>query len=643
MGNILTRRYIRSLRKREYFCVCVKIPKEKMYRNSITMVQCTDENCRKPAVYGTDYNKKPIYCGVHREEKMVNLKCRRCKHDVCKTRPGFNYPGENIPLYCKPHRLTGMESVVKKKTCLECSKSATFNLRGKTIGLYCGQHKKDKMFNTRMSLCLDCDNYARYGTEDKKPIHCKDHSTENEYQVTSRLCVHENCKMGASFSISGRPTHCGDHKTEQMYNTNCKSCAHPSCKELPLYNDSYGMTPLFCVSHKTHSMVMVHGKRCASPGCFENPYYNYDGLPKLFCTEHKEDGMTNVTGTRCAHADCTRHPSFNYFGLPAKFCGEHKLEKMENVHSKKCHHDNCNERALYNYEGLPTLYCHRHKHPYMTDVNAKQCVDPDCSEPASFNYPDKKGGIYCSLHALDGMKSHCNLLCTHPLCLVTASQNFSGETRPIFCASHKTIGMRDIITRQCKIETCDALIGGSMKYRGYCRSCFVDLFPDDEVSFNYKVKEIAMANFIKERIPGIEWICDRRIPGGMSLKRGDVMGDLSTHLIIIECDESKHSGYSGEIERMHQLFEDAGNRPILFIRFNPDSYLVNKRRINSCWGKDDTGITQIVRPEEWTERLERLVDQIESELLVVPDKPITIRKMFYDTGLDEYMLCQPCE
>jgi len=568
------------------------------------MVQCTDSNCRKPATYGIEY-KKPLKCGSHREEGLVNVRNPRCKHPGCKTRPNSNYITETKALYCKPHRLAGMESVVKKKTCLECSKSATFNLRGKTIGLYCGQHKKDKMFNTTLSLCLDCDNYARYGTEDKKPIHCKDHSTENEYQVTRPICVHENCKMGASFSISGRPTHCGVHKTEQMYNTNCKSCAHPSCKELPLYNDDYGMTPLFCVSHKTHAMVMVHGKRCASPGCFGTPSYNYDGLLKLFCTEHKEDGMTNVTGTRCAHEDCTSHPSFNYVGMTAKFCEVHKLEKMENVHSKKCHQDNCNERALCNYEGLPRLYCHRHKHPYMTDVNAKQCIDPDCSEPARYNYPEERNSKYCYVH--------------------------------------KLVGMHNVTSNLCISDYCNTQVEKSGKYRGYCRHCFVHLFPDEPVSRNYKTKELEMVRFIKVRFPQFDWLCDKILKGGCSLKRGDMIVDLLTHVIIIECDEDQHVNYSCENKRMMMLSEDVAHRPIIFIRFNPDGYTVNGKKIKSCWGKTKTGIMKVMRPKEWAERLECLAEEVARAIPIIPEKTITQRNLFYDEGSDESVLCQPCE
>jgi len=56
--------------------------------------------------------------------------------------------------------------------------------------------------------------------------------------------------------------------------------------------------------------------------------------------------------------------------------------------------------------------------------------------------------------------------------------------------------------------------------------------------------------------------------GGCSKMRPDVFIDKFTHVVIIECDENQHKDTSCENKRTMELFQDFGNRPIVFIRFN---------------------------------------------------------------------------
>jgi hypothetical protein len=203
--------------------------------------------------------------------------------------------------------------------------------------------------------------------------------------------------------------------------------------------------------------------------------------------------------------------------------------------------------------------------------------------------------------------------------------------------------MIDVVSPRCVSEHCDTLIGCLKKYRGYCRHCFVHLFPDEPVSRNYKTKELEMVRFIKARFPQFDWLCDRILKGGCSWKRGDMIVDLLTHVIIIECDENQHKyTTSCEHKRMMKLSEDVAHRPIIFIRFNPDGYTVCGKKIKSCWGKTDTGLTKVMRPKEWAERLERLADEVDRAIPIVPEQTIVQRHLFYDEGSDESVLCQPC-
>jgi hypothetical protein len=201
--------------------------------------------------------------------------------------------------------------------------------------------------------------------------------------------------------------------------------------------------------------------------------------------------------------------------------------------------------------------------------------------------------------------------------------------------------MVNVINPTCKHEKCKTSI--TKKYRGYCFQHFREEFPDAPITRNYKVKELAMSRYISEHFPNLEWLDDKRIPGGTSGKRGDKFTDLKSHLIIIECDEGQHSSYDTEMERMQELSDDANNRPIIFIRFNPDGYTVNGKRNRSCWGKTKEGVVRVTRQKEWNLRLEYLRREIEWAITNVPTEPIAEKYMFYDSTFDESLLCQPCK
>ena len=61
----------------------------------------------------------------------------------------------------------------------------------------------------------------------------------------------------------------------------------------------------------------------------------------------------------------------------------------------------------------------------------------------------------------------------------------------------------------------------------------------------------------------------------------DAYLDLLTHIIIIECDENQHKGYEDicENKRTMEISNDFNFRPIVFIRFNPDSYTKNGNKM----------------------------------------------------------------
>ena len=76
-----------------------------------------------------------------------------------------------------------------------------------------------------------------------------------------------------------------------------------------------------------------------------------------------------------------------------------------------------------------------------------------------------------------------------------------------------------------------------------------------------------------EKFVDFDWKTDKTINDGCSKRRPDLLLDFGYQIVIIEIDENQHNNYdcSCENKRIMELSQDLGHRPIVFIRFNPDS------------------------------------------------------------------------
>ncbi len=185
-------------------------------------------------------------------------------------------------------------------------------------------------------------------------------------------------------------------------------------------------------------------------------------------------------------------------------------------------------------------------------------------------------------------------------------------------------------SKLCKSSWCETK--GNLKYNSYCLSCCVNLFPEIEVSRNYKTKEKAVAEKILEFFPNFTWYMDKRIEDGCSKRRPDFLLDMGTHIIIIEVDENQHTEYdcSCENKRLMEISQDLSHRPIVFIRFNPDGYVNhNGTKIKSCWKLTKLGVMTLQNKKEWVERIQTLIEQIQYWIDNPTTKTIEIIQLFY--------------
>jgi len=338
---------------------------------------------------------------------------------------------------------------------------------------------------------------------------------------------------------------------------------------------------------------------CKEHGCKKQPVFNVEGEKQgLYCSTHKKDNMIDIKNKTCIHEGCKIRPTFNVEGeKQALYCSTHKLEKMINVKSKTCIHEGCKKQPAFNVEGEKQgLYCSTHKKDNMVNVKNKTCIHEGCKKQPVFNVEGEKQGLYCSTHKKDNMI--------------------------------------DIKNKTCKSEWCLTYVGD--KYDGYCLFCYMNLFPDKPVSRNYKTKEYSVVEYIKNKFPTLNWIADKKINGGCSKRRPDLLLDLLYQIVIIEVDENQHTDYdcSCENKRMMELSQDLGHRPIIFIRFNPDDYEKDGITITSCWGQNNKGICVIKKSKvvEWTHRLNVLENHINYWInpINTTNKTIETIQLFYD-------------
>ena len=178
-------------------------------------------------------------------------------------------------------------------------------------------------------------------------------------------------------------------------------------------------------------------------------------------------------------------------------------------------------------------------------------------------------------------------------------------------------------------------IGYQPKYKPYCFNCYCITFPDVEIERRFKLKEHHMRNALKAKYENVRLVFDKKVECGCSKRRPDCRIELYKYSIIIECDENKHKNYSCENKRMMELFGDLGSRPIIFLRFNPDSYTdKDGKNIKGCFSKT-AEIDNSLQIKEWTNRISILKERIDYHLENEPNKEVTIEYLFYGDDLGD--------
>ena len=291
-----------------------------------------------------------------------------------------------------------------------------------------------------------------------------------------------------------------------------------------------------------------------------------------------------------------------------------------------------NKQPLF---GLPTdktaQYCAICKKEGMVDLKHPKCIVCQKKIPV-FGLPTDKTAQYCVTCKKEGMVD-----IKSPKCIVCRTKipvfGLPTDKTAQYCGSCKKKDMVDLKHPKCKSEWCSTRISNKA-YEGYCAYCFMHLFPDKPMARNYKTKELAVVQYIKEHFPDIDIITDKTIQGGCSRRRPDIFIDIGYQIVIVEIDENQHTDYdcSCENKRIMELSKDVGHMSIVFIRFNPDDYKTRLGSVSSCWSVNKNGICSVkkTKQKEWNERLNILHDSVTYWLNHKTNKLIEVIQLFYD-------------
>ena len=289
---------------------------------------------------------------------------------------------------------------------------------------------------------------------------------------------------------------------------------------------------------------------------------------------------------------------------------------------------------------LKPKYCFQHKTDEMVNVKSKLCEFPECIKRPNFNYEGTHTNRFCTTHKLKGMITT-SVLCKFTNCKTRPTYNFQNKSRPIYCSTHKEDNMINVLSSRCKTHLCDTIV--TKKFDGYCLFCYIHLFPDKPVAFNYKTKERSVVEYVMENFQHLSWKTDKRVQDGCSRRRPDLLLDLGYQVVIIEVDDNQHMDYdcSCENKRIMELSQDIGHRPIIFIRFNPDAYYDEHYvKIKSCWSINCKGICAVNKANriKWSDRLAVLQNQIKYWIDPInkTDKMVEVIQLFYDYNQNIY-------
>lgn len=148
---------------------------------------------------------------------------------------------------------------------------------------------------------------------------------------------------------------------------------------------------------------------------------------------------------------------------------------------------------------------------------------------------------------------------------------------------------------------------------------------------NITSKEKFIKKFIEKKFElNIKWISNKQIPYCDLRYIPDLFTELKDRTIIVEIDEHKHSKYNFHYENERVLnINKYYESPVIFIRFNPDSYIENGKYKKSLFTKIEMKKYKIFDMEDFDNRINTLLSTIEYWIETKNIEKLNYIKLFY--------------
>jgi hypothetical protein len=479
--------------------------------------------------------------------------------------------------------------------CLTCGKSAIYGEVGTRLGIYCADHKPVNHIDVVNIKCRYnyCPKYPSFGVRNTcTALFCGDHCpTTNDYiNVMYPMCRDLVCETLATFGKPGTKIaeYCFKHKDDDYVDVMNRKCL--KCTKRPNFGQLGSCYAEYCFDHCPEGYVDVTHIKCRAEGCPLRPNFASDREQRpIYCATHKPDDYIDVTHKTCLK--CTKRPNYGKIGTKlAEYCVSHipkdDIKSYCNVLSKLCIECNVTQPCY----GDPIIRiaecCKGCAPPHYIDVKNKICDGRQgkCITRASF------GPLFGKKKHCAGCMSHNEYLKNNPKCEIGKCPwkpfyTNLASNYPIRCEKHMQTGDKNVVERPC--GSCG--LSFYIRDGNMCNDC--SAFFKQKVG---KVKELKVKQLLE--LNGFKFTHDKIPQAGCYKYRPDFQIDAIHSMIIVEVDENQHKSYACECEiaRMISLFQEYGGMTVIFIRYNPDSYInnlgdkktgssgINERRLIDC-------------------------------------------------------------
>ena len=353
----------------------------------------------------------------------------------------------------------------------------------------------------------------------------------------------------------------------KMETSKCRQCKRKLKEDVFFYN---GKTHTTCFSC---SKTRVNRKNVCLT-CGIRASFNRSGETfGKFCKKHSEPGMVDVKSKKCITCKI-KQPVFNNPNkTKALYCAKCALPGMVDIKNKKCITCKIKRPVFNNPNETKALYCAKCALPGMVDIKSKKCIT--CNKRASYGIPCNLPSR-CVQHKTENMISSPRARCLKKICNQTATH---GSRKPTHCEEHSDDNDICLVERKCsKCGRIDVLI------HDICVNFCSMEEKAKEIKKRQKLKEKRVLKILSSeyRVPDnynkrVDYSCGKK-----HSEEKEIGYDYGTHRIYIEVDENQHKSYCelGEFNRMKNIYMNDGGVPVLFIRYNPDKFIIDGKRFD---------------------------------------------------------------